>query len=179
MKKIDLGQSITILANLGVIAGIIFLAIEVQQNTQQLRNQSYQTWSAANTEINMTIADPELSALVSSGHEGSENLTKETYIAYAMFHLSMVQMAQSTHYLYLQGALDEELWQAEMRRIAGVLSLTGVRQWWEAGGRTQLSPSFVSFIESVETGETVRWNWNADRGYFPSDFSTPFGGSDE
>jgi hypothetical protein len=31
MKKIDLGQTITILANIGVIVGIGFLAIEIQQ----------------------------------------------------------------------------------------------------------------------------------------------------
>jgi hypothetical protein len=33
MKKIDLGQTIQILANVGVIAGIVFLAIEVRTNT--------------------------------------------------------------------------------------------------------------------------------------------------
>jgi len=32
MKKIDLGQTIQTLANLGVIAGIVFLAMELQQN---------------------------------------------------------------------------------------------------------------------------------------------------
>ena len=37
MKKIDLGQTITIAANLGVIAGIIFLALEVQQNNELMR----------------------------------------------------------------------------------------------------------------------------------------------
>ena len=31
MKKFDLGQTFTILANVGVIAGIIFLALEIQQ----------------------------------------------------------------------------------------------------------------------------------------------------
>ena len=31
--KIDLGQTIGILANAGVIAGIAFLALEIQQNT--------------------------------------------------------------------------------------------------------------------------------------------------
>jgi len=31
MKKIDLGQLITVLANLGVIAGIMFVALEVRQ----------------------------------------------------------------------------------------------------------------------------------------------------
>ena len=36
MKKIDLGQTITILANVGVIVGIVFLVVEIRQNTQQL-----------------------------------------------------------------------------------------------------------------------------------------------
>jgi hypothetical protein len=40
MKKIDLGQTIQILANLGVIAGIVFLGIEVQQNNTLLGAQT-------------------------------------------------------------------------------------------------------------------------------------------
>ena len=36
MKKPDLGQTITIFANLGVIAGIVFLGIELQQNNELL-----------------------------------------------------------------------------------------------------------------------------------------------
>jgi len=40
MKKIDLGQSISILANIGVIAGIVFLGIELQQNNETLSVQS-------------------------------------------------------------------------------------------------------------------------------------------
>lgn len=170
---------LTSLTNLAVIAGLVFLAIELQQNTQQLRMQSYQAWHAANTELNMAIADPELSAIISSGHGNSANLTNKTYIAYAMFHFSMLQMAQSTHYLYLEGALDEELWKSEMQRAAGVLSLPGVRQWWNAGGRTQVSPSFAAFIESVDPKDTIRWNWNEERGFFPSSFSEEFESSVE
>ena len=34
-KKIDLGQIITICANIGVIAGIVFLGIELQQNNNK------------------------------------------------------------------------------------------------------------------------------------------------
>jgi len=34
LKKIDLGQTITILANVGVIAGIIFLGVELRQNNE-------------------------------------------------------------------------------------------------------------------------------------------------
>ena len=34
MKKIDLGQAIGILANVGVIAGIVFLGMELRQNNE-------------------------------------------------------------------------------------------------------------------------------------------------
>ncbi len=34
MKKLDLGQSVGILANIGVIAGIVFLAVELRQNNE-------------------------------------------------------------------------------------------------------------------------------------------------
>ncbi len=40
MKKLDLSQTIGILANLGVIAGIVFLAFEIRQNNDLLAQQS-------------------------------------------------------------------------------------------------------------------------------------------
>ncbi len=43
MKKIDLGQAIQTLANLGVIAGIVFLAVEISQNNDELASQSRNT----------------------------------------------------------------------------------------------------------------------------------------
>ena len=77
-------------------------------------------------------------------------------------------MAQSTDYLYRSGALDRELWEAEMNRASLLLSLPGVRQWWEAGGRTQLTPRFVEFLESIQSDMTA-WSWDKDRGYFSDD----------
>ena len=40
MKRIDFGQLMAILANLGVIAGIVFLALELQQNNRFLSSQA-------------------------------------------------------------------------------------------------------------------------------------------
>lgn len=42
MKKIDLGQTISIIANVGVITGIVFLAVEIQQNSEALGVQARQ-----------------------------------------------------------------------------------------------------------------------------------------
>ena len=37
MKKIDVGQSLSILANVGVLIGIVFLAIEIRASNVQAR----------------------------------------------------------------------------------------------------------------------------------------------
>lgn len=156
---------LTLIANFAVIAGIVFLAYEVQQNTQQLKAQSYQSWVESNMVINTTISDPSISAVVQRGNLDSRNLAPDNYIAYAMFHMSLMQMAQTTHYLYLSGSLDEELWRAEMNRAAGILTLRGVREWWDAGGRSQLAPSFVAHLESISP-EMTTWWWDEERGFY-------------
>jgi hypothetical protein len=164
MNSEKLNRWLSLVSNMAVIAGIIFLAIEIRQNTQQLEIQSYQSWVAANMEINSATANLEMAEITALGHPDSRNLSQETYVAYAMQHMSMFQMAQSTHYLYLQGSIDEELWRTEMARAGVILSFPGVRQWWEAGGKTQLTPSFVAFIESLEV-DAKAWYWDEERGF--------------
>ena len=71
MKKIDLGQSVQIVANLGVIAGLIFLAFEVRTNTATNQIAIYQAASANWMQINSTIAtDEELVALLEKASSG-------------------------------------------------------------------------------------------------------------
>lgn len=168
MKKLELGKSIQILANVGVIAGIAFLALELQQNTKQLELQSYQSWVNGNLQYNMTLTDPARSEIIAAGLPHSRNLDEENYVAFGMIQLTIMQMAQSTDYLYREGALDPELWKAEMSRAAGILSLPGVRQWWDAGGRTQVTSSFAKFIESYQPDITI-WGWCKDLGFFRDD----------
>jgi hypothetical protein len=40
MKKIDLGQTPSIIANVGVITGIMYLGLELQQNSELLGAQA-------------------------------------------------------------------------------------------------------------------------------------------
>jgi len=63
MKKIDLGQTIAILANLGVIAGIVFLAVELQQNNRLLDAQvSYNLLLHRTRSSNEVYYNPEFAA---------------------------------------------------------------------------------------------------------------------
>lgn len=164
MQKLDVGQTVTVLANLGVIVGIVFLVLELQQNNQQLELQSYQAWVDANMQINAQMSDPERSKILALGYSDSRDLSEETFIAFAMINTSVMQMAQSTNFLYRSGSLSRGLWESEMNRAAAILSLPGARAWWDAGGRTQLSPEFVELIESIDTNACT-WSWDPDTGF--------------
>ena len=85
MKKIDVGQTIGILANLGVVAGILFLVVEIQQNTESLQaemrfNQSERTTDA----VEQFVSNPQLvSAYVK--FERGDSLSREEDIVLSFY----------------------------------------------------------------------------------------------
>lgn len=75
MKKVDLGQTVSILANLGVIAGIIFLALEIRQNNTLMTSQSRANQSAQVLAIQVDVfSNPDLSEILIKADSG-ESLT--------------------------------------------------------------------------------------------------------
>ena len=73
MKKIDLGQTLTILANVGVIAGIAFLAVELRQNNEMMRAQTRGELSRDSVDqIRLNVNDPVFADVLLRGDRGEE-----------------------------------------------------------------------------------------------------------
>ena len=166
MDSNKLNSWLTLGANFGVLVGIIFLAIEIGQNNDQLKQQSFQTWVATNMELNMATLDPGRAEMFTRGFTDSADLSEDSWVAFAYWNIGFMQMAQAVDYLYRSGSLDHALWASEIDRARLILALPGVRQWWESGGRTQFTQEFVELIESKETSMTP-FNWQEGRGFVP------------
>ena len=85
MKKIDLGQIVTILANVGVLAGIVFVALEIRQS--KIGTTSYElhrNWMDIN---NIYITSPDVVELVialsDENFVSKDEMQKEQAEAYA------------------------------------------------------------------------------------------------
>lgn len=89
MEKINLGQTIAILANIGVIAGIIFLAIEVGQNQASLEE----------------------------ANRLNERMIRDTAIDRLMAFSSLLASSEQLADLWIRGLGDEELTQTEELRF--------------------------------------------------------------
>ena len=162
-QRKDIFEAIGIVA---IVASLIFLAIEMRTNTSSVRAAAYQTWVSVNSDLNGI--DEQLSEALAAGFYDSANLTTDNYMQFALWHYTIFQMTQSTDYMYKLGAVDQSLWEREINRAAGHLDLPGVRQWWDAGARTQFSPEFVELLETTES-DIERWSWAPERGFLPED----------
>jgi hypothetical protein len=109
MNKIDLGHTIQLLANIGVIAGIVFLAYELRQNTNVARSSAIQSIAQLTYEHNMRVAtDPALRTLQDVlDKEGASNLSAEQKSqVFAVFTALMVLQQNRFEQMEL-GIIDE------------------------------------------------------------------------
>ena len=150
---------------IAIVVTLIYLAVQLKQNTSSVKASAYQEWVSANVEINMSMSNHFQSQAVTQGSMDATKLTEESRLSFMMQHIAIMQMAQSTDYLYRSGSLDRELWEAEMNRVRGILSFPGVRQFWDAGGKHHLTPRFVRFLESTQSS-IVGVAWDSEHGFF-------------
>ena len=149
-----------------IVASLVFLGIEMRTNTSNVRSAANQTWVSVNADLNSV--DEKLARALATGFYEPGKLSEDNYMQFALWHYTFYQMAQSTDDMYQMGAVGEDLWKREINRAAGHLDLPGVRQWWNAGARTQFSPDFVELMKSTNS-DISRWSWVPEVGFVPED----------
>ena len=167
MDSAKLTNWLQIGVNLSVFAGLLLVAVQISQTKASVQGAAYQAWVTANIELNMAFSEQLQAQAMADGTTDSGDLTEDTYMPFAMWNFGLMQMAQATDYLYRTGSIDQSLWETEIRRTALHISNPGVRQFWDAGAKTQLTPEFVRLIESTQPNMTV-WSWESGRGFYPA-----------
>ena len=145
MKKIDLGQTIRILANIGVIAGIVFLGLELQQNNELLRSQIRANFQGARVQANQLITDSPWLAGIFAKVKAGESLSAEEAIRLQAYHQNVFTIWQLAYEDYTALGLEPP---AERIRAAfrGQTLTPGIAETWEEYKQTVAS-DFVDWME--------------------------------
>jgi hypothetical protein len=108
MKKIDTAQTIQILANIGVIAGIAFLGLELRQNNSLLREEARASLTDEIRSLNeaMYLNSGGLTSLVLKAQRG-EDLTEEEELRLDRLAVQNLVAWQAAFAAYESGILDE------------------------------------------------------------------------
>jgi hypothetical protein len=145
MKKIDLGQTISILANIGVIAGIVFLALELNQNSELLAMQARSTLISTKVSQQLPLVNDESGIVdlwIASG-SGEPLTAAETFRLRALYNMNVETWA-ALYREVTNGLLDES--DIPIRYWGSLFYSPSMREWWETA-KKDFDPEFVTFIE--------------------------------
>jgi hypothetical protein len=151
MKKLDLGQLIGVLANLGALVGLLLLVFELNQNRQLTRAQIRHDLAMGIVEQLLTVANNgQLASVVRRGSSGDE-LAPDERTQFNARSNAILRYWENVHYQYRQGLYDGS--EFEKQRAAWVDSLaksTGLAAYW-CENRRLYSADFAKELDGALT----------------------------
>lgn len=154
MTLSDLGDLGDFLGGIGVVATLVYLAVQIRQNTQEVRSASLDAVAASHMEFQRSVwGAPVINKLWFDGMSGVA-LPEDEGRQFLFMVITCARHWERAYHRARGGTLDSTSWSGIHRELAGVFSYPGTREYWK---RIQymFPPDFVDFAEKAvrEVGE--------------------------
>ena len=141
-------------AAVAIFGSLVFVGVQVRQNSAIARAQVHQQISDAFTVYLETMANH--SGVVFAGtssQQGMDRLSDEELLRFSFIMAGLFKIWENAFYQYKSGFLDERTWQSNVKWMLTWHHMPGVQTWW--GVRKDLfANEFQIFLESsVSPGE--------------------------
>ena len=160
MKKME--NWVNIAASIGVLLGILFLALEIRQNTDMMRSQARD----AITEKQMMFSEwvttePEMAVAIVAAGEGPQAMSSEQRTMYSYFLTGVWREWENSYYQYQRGLFDAAefeprtlRWRAQMEPDAARALWAGTRLWYAPGFRAIVDGFVDEIVAEIRQFET-------------------------
>ena len=117
-------------AGIGVIISLIYLSVQVRQNTFSVRANTHQAFSdAAGDSLQSIYMDAEVSRLFSRALFDPESLDDEEWFRFRLIATRIIRHFESAFFQHRLGTMDPELWKGLERSIAEWCTRPGMSKW--------------------------------------------------
>jgi hypothetical protein len=133
MKRLSLGEITNlaeIIGTVAIVVSLIFVGLQIRQNTDQIEARSYETGLHFIQAVNDLTATPESTDLVIRGLNDFESLPQSDK---AQFDSKLADLTNDflvARQFYLQGNLSADEFAGFDRVMAQMLRSPGAEQWW-------------------------------------------------
>ena len=139
-----------LVANIGVLMGIVFLAYEIQVNTSAIQSASVQAITDASMDTLFDLAsNKELANLRLTGDADPSVLSELESFQYFAYYRQHWLHFQNVYFQRTFGVLNAGVWGTYARVICGDIGTPGIRATWQDHAEV-LDPKFVEYVESCQ-----------------------------
>ncbi len=146
MDKVN--QWLSLIANLGVIAGVLFVGWEIQQNTEQMRAEIAHEIMSSLREAGQPLTELSTADIYARGVADPDTLSDAEKYQFNAITAAFFRVFEEAFLHYREGRLEEAYWQSISGQLERVLRTPGIRQNWQ---QTQGSynPAFREWGDSL------------------------------
>jgi hypothetical protein len=137
-----------IIGAVAVLITLIYLAMQIKQNTTSVKASAHQAWIAATIAEQSAYHQESMAKTIAIGLFEPKGLDNDNWIQFAAYCHQFLHKAESAYYLAEDKIIEKSIADKELDRAANFLNTTGPQQWWSAGGSTQFTDEFVQMIEN-------------------------------
>jgi hypothetical protein len=141
----NLGEFIGALA---VLASLVYLALQIRQNTRTVRSATHQSWVSNMAEVNMLLPqNGEFARVCLAGSEDPGKLDPAEQLQFNTYLIQLFNGYEAIYFQFLDGTVDAIYWSTKVRSLRAVLANPGVRLAWEQFGEELFDPRFRDVVQ--------------------------------
>ena len=159
MSLEDLGNIGEFVAAVAVVVSLIYLAVQVRQNTQQIK-QSIHSVKASTYQASLSSAagfivniaqDPDLADIYRRGLKG-ESLNETEWIRFRFVMSNLFGHYEHLYYQHRSGLAEPEYWESRAANMEWYFAQPGWRSYWDEAGRL-FGQGFRDYVAKQLVGE--------------------------
>lgn len=132
----------------GVVITLLYLALQVRQNTKALRAATFQAVIDYATGFAETVArDGDLAAIFQRGMADFESLSESERFRFHFQLIALLRRYENFHYQSRMGLLDDDQWEGLRSSLNHLMLRPGSRTWWISNSFL-FNSSFRKFLEA-------------------------------
>jgi len=170
----DWGSVGEVIGAIGVIITLVYLAVQIRQNTRQIRNEGHQAITDAYSEtLGQLLADESLFESIVRGCQDWTSISAlQQSQCHIFFHQHLLHF-RIAFQLHDKGAIDEDVYRSIEDGHIRFMSNPGNRVWWNMVGQSLVEEKLVqrinaklSAVENTGRATTEAWaffdpkNWH-------------------
>ena len=150
MSLSELADVADLLAAAGVIASLVFVAVEVRRNTSELRRTSWESTIDRIAAVLSRTSGDSLSEIIQSGRQNYEALTESQKVAFRNYYFEQCLALESVFVLGPKQVHGEKILEVSRKHLHYHFSFPGTQAWWLEFSKTQgLSALMEQEVESA------------------------------
>ena len=145
----QLGSTGEFIAALATLATLVYLAVQIRQNTASVRSASAQQILQGIAEFNQFLSsDPSLVGLWLRGLGDPDALSEQEWLRFLAVASSFVLRMELMFINHREGLLPVQIWEAQVNSMRHMFAMPAMQRWFSEFG-SMVHVDFRQFVEEL------------------------------